>query len=87
MIENKKTWTVYIIQTKNLKLYTGITTDLDRRFKEHKGLIKGKGAKFFNSNPPEKVVFKEFHVDRSSALKREAQIKKLKRKEKLELIS
>jgi putative endonuclease len=76
-------WYVYIIQTKNNKLYTGITTDLERRFYEH---LEGKGAKFTRSNPPQDLVYMEMHADRSSALKREAAIKKLKRQQKLTLI-
>jgi len=75
-----------MIETKSGKLYTGITTDVDRRFNEHKKL-KTKGAKFFRSDPPQKIVYQENSENRSSALKREAQIKKLSRKEKLQLVA
>ena len=77
-------WFLYIILTKNNKLYTGITTDVERRFEEHKSGLKG--AKFLKSNPPKKIVYIEKLKDRSIATKREIEIKKLSRKEKLELI-
>ncbi|MBA3721026.1 MAG: GIY-YIG nuclease family protein [Parachlamydiaceae bacterium] len=78
-----KQWEVYIIQTNSGKLYTGITTDLDRRFNDH--LNNPQGAKFFHFSSPEKIVFRESHPDRSSATKREIEIKKLSRSQKLEL--
>ena len=74
-------WEVYIIQTESGKLYTGITTNLDRRFKAHQ--THKKGARFFHFSSPEKVVFRENHPDRSSASKKESLIKKMSRKEKL----
>ena len=77
-------WEVYMIETASGKLYTGITTNLERRFSEHQK--KEKGAKFFHLSTPEKVVFRESHPNRSEASKRESQIKKLSRKAKLELI-
>lgn len=79
-------WFLYIIQTKSGKLYTGITTDLERRFEEHK-TNKSKKAKFFRSDPPLKIVYSEAFVDRSSASKREYEIKSLTRTKKIELIS
>jgi len=80
----KQTWTVYIISAKNGKLYSGITTDLDRRLKEHKS---GKGAKFFRTSPPKKVVYRESCKGKSKALRREIEIKKLSRKRKMLLIA
>ncbi len=77
-------WYVYIIRATNDMLYTGITTDLERRFSEH---LKGKkGAKFFRINTPEKIVYSEEHENRSDASKREYEIKQFTRKQKLELI-
>lgn len=73
-------WEVYIIQNKAGQLYTGITTDLDKRFSKH---MNGKGARFFRFSSPEKILFREPHGDRSSASKREIAIKKMKRSEKL----
>ena len=78
-------WYVYIIEASDTSLYAGITTDVQRRFAEHCGHVKG--AKFFRGRIPRKVVYTECHPDRSSALRREAEIKKLTREMKLELIT
>lgn len=78
-------WYLYIILTQNDKLYTGITTDIDRRFEEHKSGVKG--AKFTKANPPKKIVYTEEFADRSKASKREWEIKKLTRKQKEALFS
>jgi putative endonuclease len=78
-------WFVYIIEASDGSLYTGVTTDVERRFAEHHG--RGKGARFVNGRKPLKVVLKEEHPDRGSALRREAEIKKLTRNLKLELIA
>ena len=77
-------WTVYIIRCSDGSLYTGITTDLERRVREH--AEGGRGAKYFNGRLPEKVVYLEAGHDRSSASRREAAIKKLSREEKLSLL-
>jgi len=76
-------WKVYIIESSDGKLYTGITTDMEKRWLSHS---TGKGAKFFRSRSPKVLRFLEDQHTRSSASKREADIKKLSRKEKLELI-
>jgi putative endonuclease len=76
-------WKVYMIRTQSGKLYTGITKDLERRFNEHR--TKG-GAQFFHLSEPDCVVYAETHPDRSSATKREIEIKKMSRAEKLALI-
>lgn len=78
-------WTVYIIEAKNGALYTGITTDLARRLNEH--IVGAKGAKFFRSSNPNRILFQETQPDRSSASKREAEIKKLSRADKLILVN
>lgn len=72
------------MQTHSGKLYTGITTDLERRFLEHKG--PRRGAKFFRISRPEKIIFREKHKNRSSATIREMEIKKMTRPQKLILI-
>lgn len=77
-------WYVYIIENEKGFLYTGITTDIERRFLEHTSGIKG--AKFFRSSDPKTLKYVEEHPNRSEASKREAQIKKLSKKQKLELI-
>jgi putative endonuclease len=81
---SEKAWYVYIIQTEKGVLYTGITTDIERRFSEHLFESK-KGAKFFRGSVPEKIVYQEVCDSRSMASKREAQIKKMKRSEKLRM--
>ena len=78
-------WHVYIIQASNNSLYTGITTDVERRFTEHSnGPL---GAKFFNGRKPVKIVYREDGHTRSSASKREAEIKKLSRLQKLAFLA
>ena len=79
-----KYWQVYIIQTKTEKLYTGITTDINRRFNEHDNK---KGAKYFRLEKPKEVVFIETYKNRSEATKRELEIKKFNRCKKLQLIN
>lgn len=84
-IQNTGTqWYVYIIQASDESLYTGVTTDVERRFNEHGSPLKG--ARFFRGRRPVEVVYIEKHPDRSSAQRRESDIKKLSRKLKLELI-
>jgi len=72
-----------MIRASDLSLYTGISTDVERRFLQHQS---GAGAKYFHAGRrPEQVVFREAGHDRSSASKREAAIKKLPRSEKLRM--
>lgn len=78
-----KMWYVYILECKNGDLYTGITNNLQRRFGEH---TSGKGGHFTKSFGAKDILFSEEHPDKSSALKREAQIKSWPRKNKLALI-
>jgi len=75
---------IYILKCSDDTLYTGITTDLKRRVDEHNH--SPKGAKYTKLRRPVSLVYSEEAEDRSSASKREYVIKKLKRKEKLELI-
>jgi len=63
-------------------LYTGISTDVDRRFRQH---ASQKGAKYFRSRQPERIVFVEDGHSRVSASRREAAIKKMKREDKWRL--
>lgn len=77
-------WFVYIIRCQSGKLYTGITTNVERRFSEHQ---KGsKGAKYTRADPPVAIEFVQQLDDRSAATKREIEIKKLSRAQKLALI-
>jgi len=82
---SKAEWFVYIIEADNGKLYTGITTDIGRRFRQHQ--THSGGARFFHTSQAKKLVYQESQPDRSSASKREAAIKKLSRQAKLTLIS
>jgi len=75
-------WCVYILECKNKSLYTGITNNLERRFKEH----HKKTTHYTSYNPPIRILFKESHRTRSRAAKREAQIKGWSRRRKIELI-
>ncbi|MBI3633188.1 MAG: GIY-YIG nuclease family protein [Candidatus Vogelbacteria bacterium] len=77
-------WKVYILKCSGKTLYTGITTDLKRRFQEHKNK---KGGHYTSVRKILKIVYTEVHPDRSSASKREAEIKSWSRKKKLELIT
>ncbi|MEM9301287.1 MAG: GIY-YIG nuclease family protein [Pseudomonadota bacterium] len=77
-------WTVYIIEADDGSLYTGVTTDVERRFAEHRD--GPRGARYFRGRRPRAVVYTESGHDRSSAARREAAIKRLGRDAKLALI-
>ena len=85
MKSENKNWWVYIIEADDESLYTGITTDVERRFDEH--LTGKKGARYFNGRKPVRVVYQEHRHDRSTASQREAEIKSYSRREKQNLIS
>ncbi|TSC85643.1 MAG: putative endonuclease [Parcubacteria group bacterium Gr01-1014_8] len=74
---------VYIIECKDSSIYTGITMDIRRRFKEHQ---KGLGGNYTRSRGVVRVLYSEKKRNRSSALKREFEIKQWSRKKKLSLI-
>jgi putative endonuclease len=76
-------WHVYIIKCSDNTLYTGSTTDLNRRLKEHNS---DKGGSYTRIRKPVELVYKESHPNRSKAQKREAHIKGLTREKKLTLI-
>ena len=77
-------WYVYIIRASDDSLYTGITTDLERRLKQHQ---TGKGgAKYFRGRKACDFVYTESGHNRSSASIREAQIKKMTRQQKSPLL-
>lgn len=78
-------WLVYMIQASDKSLYTGITTDMERRWLQHSS--GAGGARYFRGRKPEKLVYLEPAADRSNASQREAVIKKLGRDAKLSLIS
>ena len=76
-------WYVYIILCSDDSLYTGITTDVARRFVQHGS---GRGARYFRGRQPREVVYVESGHDRSSAGRREAEIKGMTRAAKTALI-
>ncbi|MES2624886.1 MAG: GIY-YIG nuclease family protein [Pseudomonadota bacterium] len=79
------TWYVYLIRTRSGSLYAGITTDTERRLREHhKG---GKGAKNLRGKGPLELVYREQFANRSIASVLEARIKKLTRPQKEALIT
>ena len=78
-------WYVYIVKCKDGSLYTGITTDIDRRVKEH-NTNNNLGAKSLRHKRPVRMVYCESHISQSDARKREAAIKSWKREYKLKLI-
>ena len=75
-------WQVYILECGNGSLYTGITNNLPKRLVSH---ASGKGAVYTRTHLPIKLVYSEVHPSKSSALKREAQIKRLSRLQKASL--
>jgi putative endonuclease len=75
-------WYVYILECADGTLYTGITTDVNKRVATHN---KGKGAKYTKTRLPVKVRCIFEAEDRSAASKEEYRIKQLSRKQKLEL--
>lgn len=77
------TWKLYILRCGDGSLYTGITTDVERRLETHRS---GKGAKYTRGRGPLELVYREECGDHSAALKRELEIKKLPREEKEKLI-
>lgn len=79
-------YSLYIVKCFDNSLYTGITTDLERRIKQHNWLIPG-GAKYTLARKPVELVFSENHPNRSEASKRECEIKKLTKKQKIDLIN
>jgi putative endonuclease len=77
-------WVVYILQCADGTLYTGVTNDLKQRLLKHES---GTGAKYTRGRGPYKVALSEEYPDRSSAQKREREIKALDRAGKLKLIN
>ena len=75
---------LYILKCKDQTLYTGITTDLDRRLKEHGS--SALGAKYNRARRPVKIVYQKKFRTRSGASREEARIKKLARSAKVKLI-
>ena len=73
---------VYMLRCGDGSLYTGITPDMEKRLKAHQS---GKGGKYTRSHLPVSLAYLEEQPDKSTALKRELELKALPRKEKLKL--
>lgn len=78
------TWYLYILRCGDGTLYTGITTDVERRLEAHQ---TGKGAKYTRGRGPLELVYREACENHSDALKRELAVKKLTRKQKEQLLA
>lgn len=76
-------WKLYILRCRDGSLYTGITTDVQKRLTAHNC---GKGAKYTRSRRPVELVYQETCKDHSEALRREIQVKALTREEKEKII-
>lgn len=74
---------VYIIRCKDKSLYTGWTNNLERRFRAHQ---EGKGAKYTKGRGPLELVYFEEFEEKIKAMKREYEVKKMSREEKLKMI-
>jgi len=75
---------VYMLKCNDEKLYTGWTMDVHRRLIEHN--TSNKGSKFTRARRPVEICYIERFDDKSSAMKREAEIKKLTKAKKIELV-
>ena len=76
-------WHLYILRCKDGSLYTGITTDVEKRLEMHRS---GKGAKYTRGRAPLELVYREECGDHAAALKRELEIKAFSKEKKLLLI-
>lgn len=79
----ENTWYLYILRCKDGTLYTGITTDVEKRFDAHQS---GKGAKYTRGRSPLELVYREACGTHSNALKREIAVKRLTREQKQAMI-
>lgn len=85
-IKSNRSYTVYVVQCADGSLYTGITTDIDRRIREHNGIEPG-GAKYTQARRPVTLVYATGAPDRAAATQEEYRIKRLSRQEKLRLVN
>lgn len=84
-VDYMDSWFLYVIRSKDHSLYTGITTDVKRRFNEHQGNDR-KGSKYLRGKAPLKLVLKKKIGDKSLASKVEAKVKKLSKTKKEMLV-
>ena len=81
----KSDWCVYLVRCADGSLYAGVTTDPQRRLRQHNGELTG-GARYTRARRPVTLVYQERCSDRSSACQREAEIKSLSRSQKITLL-
>lgn len=77
-------WYLYMLRCGDGTLYTGITTDVEKRLAAHR---TGRGAKYTRGRLPLELVYREICPDHSAALKRELEVKKLTRQQKEALLA
>ena len=77
-------WFVYLLRCNDGSLYCGMTNDLDKRVEKHNS---GKGAKYTRSRKPVVLVWSAEHPTKSAAMRQEADIKKLKKKQKENIVA
>ena len=82
---NSNPWYLYVVKCSDSTLYTGVTTDLNRRLTEHNTSLKG--AKYTRKRRPVVLVYSKHYADRSQAQKAEYQFKSLTRKQKIKVIN
>ena len=80
---SEKKYYTYILRCGDDTLYTGFTTDLEHRLQTHNA---GKGAKYTKARLPVEIIYHEEYPTKEEAMRREAAIKKLTRKQKIELM-
>ena len=78
-----KQWTLYIVKCSDGSLYTGITTDLEKRIKRHN---EGRASRYTRGRKPVTLKYNEIFENESLARKREIEIKKLSRENKLRMV-
>jgi putative endonuclease len=78
------TWSLYILRCSDESFYTGVTTDIDRRFREHEA---GRASRFTRTRRPVVLVYQEKCGTRSQALSRECAVKSMGRHKKKDLVA
>jgi predicted GIY-YIG superfamily endonuclease len=77
-------WFVYILHCADRTLYTGVTTDMEKRLADHRS---GRGARYTRARLPVNLVYVEPATDRGAALRRESEIKRMRAADKRELVA
>ena len=77
-------WFVYILRCADRTLYTGVTTDMEKRLADH---CSGRGARYTRARLPVNLVYVEPATDRGAALRRESEIKRMRAVDKRELVA